>query len=234
MTGRLDEVELPELVQLFASGRRSVRIEVITTDNQRGRVYVEHGEVTECRFGDLLGEEAFFGLFEAGGRFMVYRFDPERSRRAMVSRGWQELILEAARRQDEAQRETDHGGAEDAAEDGLDNVLQLPLGQNADIVSRADEVRAERGSASPAPPETPTPDTTPTAQPVTERSTTEVGDDAPPANLFDETFAAAMRAYLIRDLDEANALFLRCNDLRPGDPRVAANLKRLESMRSKR
>jgi len=223
MTGRLDEVELPELVQLFASGRRSVRIEVTTADNRRGRIYVEHGQITECRFGDLLGEDAFFGLFESGGRFMVYRFDPERSRQAMVSRGWQELILEAARRKDEAERDRAELDPADAYVEELDNVLRLPLGGgNDDVVNRADEARLE------------SPPNARQEEPTTERSTSAESEAPPASDPFDEAFAAAMRAYLRRDLERAETLFLRCDELRPGDPRVAANLKRLESMRSHR
>ncbi|MEM9194038.1 MAG: hypothetical protein AAGF12_32990, partial [Myxococcota bacterium] len=48
---------------------------------------------------------------------------------------------------------------------------------------------------------------------------------------FDDLFAAATRAYLVRDIDLATALFRRCVDLRPDDPRIQANLESLERMR---
>ncbi len=250
MSGRLDDVSLPELVQLFATGGRSVRIEVTTRDGGRGRVTVEHGHLSECSFGDLLGEEAFFALFQEGGRFHVYRIDPERSRRAAVSRGWQELILEAARREDEAARDSERAEAEEG-----DNVVRLPVGDADDdpfgdpfadaFPSQVPEIPAPARvpSVAPEPPsaeETPQTDVSPA--PITDRTPTSSPPEATPTleslptptDAFDETFAAAMRAYLKRDLAEAQQLFDKCLSMRPNDARVKANLERLASMRKRR
>ena len=97
MSGRLDDVALPELVQMLASGGHTSRIELTATDGRRGSVTIEKGTVGRCRFGDLMAEDAFYALCRIGGRFAVYRTDPEALQRSTVARGWQELLLEAAR-----------------------------------------------------------------------------------------------------------------------------------------
>lgn len=229
MNGRLDEVSLPELVQLLATGRRSVRVEITRADGRRGELVLEEGQVTECEFADLLGEEAFFALYQAGGRFAVYRFDPDRSRRAAISRGWQELVFEAARRFDEASSSTED------LEHGAENVVRLPVG--AGFESLLDGLIPSLKVAEPPAVAVACsgPDASPTLREAPRKpSITAEIEGPPPADSFDDLFADALRAYMRRDLDAAQALFSRCHSLRPNDRRVAANLERLAHMRTRK
>lgn len=107
MSGRLEEVSLPELMQLLATGGRTVRIVVTHGDGQSGELILHRGQVMACSFASLRGEEAFFALYEpSGGQFEVFRVDAARVRRSTLALDWQALVFEAARRIDEAGRDS--------------------------------------------------------------------------------------------------------------------------------
>lgn len=212
MSGRLDDVTLPELMQLLGTGGRSVRIEITKADGREGVLVLQEGQVVECTFSNLLGEEAFFALYEDGGRFEVHRFDPEKSRRAAISRDWQELVFEAARRSDEASRMSGAPTRE--------NVVRLPTSEGMEALffdPPEPQPEAKLGGESFERPK-PLP--------------TECSEDLQLS--FQDLFELAMKAYLRRDLEEAQRFFQRCNELRPHDPRVRANLSRLTKTRKGR
>lgn len=246
MSGCLDEVSLPEIVQLLASGNRCVRIGITRTDGRHGEVVLENGQVTECYFSDLFGEEAFFALCRAEGAFTVQRFDPSRSRRVSVSRGWQELVLEAARRLDEERCEASTG----------ENVVRLPVGEGFDSIldvleppPAGDEAPALGRPPAKADPEAAPSPPGPEATPADGSDPAEGIDSLDPAHApeakgdggadplegeaFERAFAEAMRAYMRRSYDRALELFSRCREMRPHDQRVLANLERLSVRRSR-
>ena len=204
MSGRLDDVALPELVQMLASGGHTSRIELTATDGRRGSVTIEKGTVGRCRFGDLMAEDAFYALCRIGGRFAVYRTDPEALQRSTVARGWQELLLEAARLEDEERRDS--------------NVYPVPTPEREPSEPSLGVLDALAPSEPPPP------------LPATDVRTV----PPPPDDGFDALFAEATRCYLRRDLEQAEDLFTRCAAIRPNDRRVRANLKRLAEKKGRR
>ncbi|MEM9195505.1 MAG: DUF4388 domain-containing protein, partial [Myxococcota bacterium] len=116
MSGLLHDITLPELVQMFASRGYSVRIQLAARDGRSGLVIVEDGMVGRCEFDKLFGEDAFFALCRIGGTFAVYRAGAERESQATVSRSVQDLLIEAATREDEERR------------DSSGNVVPFPAG----------------------------------------------------------------------------------------------------------
>lgn len=232
---------------MFAGGGHSVRINLISTDGSHGSVTIEDGVVDQCRFGTLLGEDAFYALCGIAGRFMVTRTDPERHRRATVRRGWQELLMEAARLEDEASRPDHEALARPPSVAPLVSTPSSPHAtpsrpalrvvedwfptENVSAVSKPQLTVAAKldGAAmrvqdlvpdSVAPPVVQPPVVEP--EPM-EPEVSEPSDD----DIFADLFTEATKAYLLRNLDEAERMFEKCAEMRPGDLRVRSNLKRL-------
>lgn len=206
MSGQLDSPALPELVQMFASGGHAVRIDLISSDGDHGTVTIANYVVEECRFGSLLGEDAFYALCGIAGRFTVTRTDPERHRRAAVHRGWQELLIEAARKQDETSDPRLSVPPTPPSRPALRVVEDWFPAES--IASPQPIVTAQHNNA---------------ALRIQESRSEPQEEDR-----FSELFAKATKAYLLRDLDTAAELFAECQLLRPEDRRVRTNLKRLQ------
>ncbi len=103
MNGTLGLFSLVDLFQLLASSTRSGRLLV---EHPRGtaRVYFDKGKVVHADFESLKGEEAVYELFndERGSfEFSLGLPAPERT----ISGTTENLVLEAMRRVDEAQRD---------------------------------------------------------------------------------------------------------------------------------
>lgn len=230
MSGRLDDVALPELIQMLASGGHTSRIELTATDGQRGTVTIEKGTVGRCRFGELLAEDAFYALCRIGGRFSVYRTDPEQLHRATVARGWQELLLEAARLEDEERRDSNvypFPGPERAPSERAPSAG--PLGPLDLLTPSEPPPRVSGPPASTTHVKLPPPPRAPS-----EPASMEAEEEPAEEDRFDALFADATRAYLRRELDRAEALFTECASIRPNDRRVKANLKRLAEKKGRR
>ena len=112
--GELSFFSLPELIQLVCSSGQDAEIAITgrverrdDEPEQRGRVIVRGGRVFRCSAGATSGEAAFFELARLRhGRFSVNPLPSEGKDQASLLRySWQELLLEAARREDEAKRD---------------------------------------------------------------------------------------------------------------------------------
>ena len=225
MAGKLKDVILPELIQMLAFGGHTVRIDVTDPDERRGVLKIEDGQVCHCQLGELVGEEAFHALCSAGGVFEVYRTTAGGEQ--TISRSWQELLLDAARIEDEASRVAERLPSLPlglSPEDLAARLSEHPRTRTASIFA---ELLVESGLPSSVPPGTPSRPALVIPPPPA------LPDDAAwvEEGEFEVLFGEAIYAYLCRQLEESERLFRRCELLRPGDKRVKTNLRRLAERR---
>ncbi|MFO0661971.1 MAG: DUF4388 domain-containing protein [Polyangiaceae bacterium] len=122
LRGDLRQVPLPDLVQLLSMHRRSGLLSVLTPTGN-GELRIEDGDVTWASFRHLRGEKAFFRLLrEIDGSFSFAPASPPSSTSGPGSssslsgprmlQGTSNLILEAMRHRDEAERAADEIGVD--------------------------------------------------------------------------------------------------------------------------
>ncbi|HHE46465.1 MAG TPA: DUF4388 domain-containing protein, partial [Bacteroidetes bacterium] len=98
--GTIDSIQLPDIVQLIALGRRNVEVE-LTSERGSGSIFFRNGEIIHAACDGLKGEDAFYEMFTwIGGQFNVKALSSDVDR--TIEQTWQGLVLEAARRKDEA------------------------------------------------------------------------------------------------------------------------------------
>jgi CheY-like chemotaxis protein len=98
-SGALRQVGLQEVIQMECLGRHSSILEIRNRET-RGQIYIEAGAITHAAVGTLTGEKAFNQLLSlTGGEFQLkpFKSPPQRT----VQSGWENLLMEAARRFDE-------------------------------------------------------------------------------------------------------------------------------------
>lgn len=196
-----------DYLQLAGMGRHSVVIDV----RGRGVIVVKEGVLWSARDGQGEGEEAFFRLALLHSDVTCQALQEDPGPRTMKG-GAEELLLEAARRSDEA--------AESKAAPGVDpfsgfTELELEMGASA--------------KPAPAPPPKPRAPSPAPPAPHEPRPTPVPGQEA-----FDSLWDQGVEALLHRQYDEALLAFDRCNQLRPDDRRVLANLSRLQTLLKER
>jgi CheY-like chemotaxis protein len=102
--GVLRRVGLADVLQMECLARHSVVLNV-STGSTHGTVFVKDGQIIHAQCGGRVGEEAFNYLLSlGGGEFDVqpYAEPPKRS----IEGSWEFLLMEAARRRDEASEST--------------------------------------------------------------------------------------------------------------------------------
>ena len=98
--GVLRRVGLADVLQMECLARHSVVLKV-STGSTHGTVFVKDGQIIHAQCGGRIGEEAFNYLLSlGGGEFDVqtYAEPPQRT----IEGSWEFLLMEAARRRDEA------------------------------------------------------------------------------------------------------------------------------------
>ncbi len=103
MTGNIEEVPLPDLLQLFATSRKS-GVLVIRTDSRIGRAFLDEGRVHYA----LIEGQPELSPFKAAYRMLewrrgVFELEPPDARQfpKPLNMGVQELLMEVFRQQDE-------------------------------------------------------------------------------------------------------------------------------------
>src|SRR6185503_5789251 len=120
--GVLRRVGLQDVLQMECLARSSSVLE-ISTNQARGSVFVQDGQIVHAQVGELSGEEAFNHLMAlAGGNFNLKPFTEPPAR--TISGSWEFLLMEAARQRDEA---NDPSLSPSAAEGG--KSITAPPGQ---------------------------------------------------------------------------------------------------------
>jgi hypothetical protein len=97
--GSLNELPLSDIVQLVAVSGKTGMFSM-TRASEKGYVYLQHGQITHAKLGEVEGEDAIYALaLWSQGSF---QFSPGvESEARTISRSNTNLLLEAARRSDE-------------------------------------------------------------------------------------------------------------------------------------
>lgn len=197
-----------DYIQLACQGRHSVVIVLQQSGTPLGRIVVADGEVwsAEDRLGR--GDAALRRLlFDDGVSIDVRSLAPGQAGTRSLFGAWQALLLEAARLHDEAARVRARTRSEAA-------VPAVPPRQ-----PRAAE--AEVPAPLPPPPLPPVAKSAGGARAV---------DEPALSRRFEELYDQSVDALLSKRYVEAYQSFLAASALRPDDPRVAANLRRLREL----
>lgn len=101
MAGRLDLVNLFELLQTLEFNQKTGTLEVFGTDGHDGQIVVQNGSPTFARTDSRQGEEAIFDIALAKDGQFSFSPDVDETLERNVSRPITSLLLEAGRRMDE-------------------------------------------------------------------------------------------------------------------------------------
>lgn len=106
MEGDLSLLSIPDLLQMICLGGYSRDIHLFDGQTQVGVIAIRNGRVDRCFGYGIWGEAAFFRLVNMKrGRYKVNEAqDMSASDATLTAYSWQELLMEAARQQDEAAR----------------------------------------------------------------------------------------------------------------------------------
>jgi len=102
VSGSLQEMSLPDVIQILSNGRKTGKLE-IETDGQRGQIQFGDGMIYDARFGNVAGNEAVYALLcvQAGDFTLDPEFKPSERH---IQDSTESLLLEGMRRLDEAGR----------------------------------------------------------------------------------------------------------------------------------
>src|SRR5512143_1749192 len=105
MEGDLSLLSIPDLLQMICLGGYNRDIHLFDGATQVGVIAIRNGHIDRCFGFGTWGEAAFFKLVQLRrGRYKVNDAqDMSASDATLTAYSWQELLMEAARRQDEAQ-----------------------------------------------------------------------------------------------------------------------------------
>ena len=101
--GVLSDLELTDIIQMLCLSKRTALLHLKHRE-RRGRIVFDTGDVVHAQFDGEIGAEAVYEMLSLrqGDIFMQSDFEPvERS----IDIGWQDLLLEAVKRTDEARME---------------------------------------------------------------------------------------------------------------------------------
>lgn len=99
--GVLRRVGLQDVLQMECLARSSSVLDISTAE-AHGAIFVKDGQIIHAQMGQLAGEEAFNHLLSlSGGQFNLKPFTEPPTR--TISGSWEFLLMEAARKRDEAQ-----------------------------------------------------------------------------------------------------------------------------------
>lgn len=206
-----------DYVQLAGMGRHSVVIEV-RSPGGRGRLVIKSGEVWSAEDSLGRGMEAFRRLVFLGAAQVTCRTlgrseTPVRD----IDGSAESVLLDVARRLDEAERDSSVAGIVD---DGWGELFDEGAAK-----PRRSTRPPRRSSVAPRPTtQRPPPLIPPPSRAVTLPSMTTA------ARVFEEAFERGVDALLAKDYPRAYSAFLEAERAAPDDRRVAANLARLRAM----
>lgn len=257
MEGDLSLLSIPDLLQMICLGGYSRDIHLFDGPVQLGVIAIRHGRIERCFGFGTWGETAFYKLVNLRrGRYKVNEAqDMSGADATLTAYSWQELLMEAARLQDEAEHV-----AQPATATGRVIAFPTPASHAAafDLPTPPPVVMAHAAPAtavapialphvppptSPAPP-APAPSSPAAAAPFAASAaptrrvsqTMElpvVDEDGPiPTPDFTRLLEEATASYLRRDQARTEELLQQCLALRPGDKRVLQNLERIRRKKS--
>ena len=102
VSGSLEEMGLPDVIQILANGRKSGLLKV-SSGRLQGELMFQGGSIHDARFGDLTGAEAVYGILRLTEGDFALESDTTPVEDA-IGIPTHHLLLEAMRRLDEEQR----------------------------------------------------------------------------------------------------------------------------------
>ena len=100
LQGNLEEVALPDLLQVYCSGRQVARLTVNYSDAPDALFYVDSGELVDAQFGSLSGVDAVWAALEKeAGAFRV-EMGVEAPHRT-IDQHWSVVVMEGMKHADE-------------------------------------------------------------------------------------------------------------------------------------
>jgi len=156
--GRVDGIELMDIVQFNGLSRSTAALKVTTTDHE-GIIFFKSGEVVHAMCDNESGEKAFFSIlkFQGGSLQNIKGVEPPV---VTIQKSLESLLFEVALKSDESGGEVIAAPAESALEDLDRAILESTSGTVAPFV---EEKKAPVSTAS-AHPDIPQTDTRSTAQ----------------------------------------------------------------------
>ena len=114
LQGNLRDMAVADLIQQYGQDEKTAVLH-ITHDNEEAILYFHEGTVAHAELGDQNGEEAVYHAlgWENGAFSLEMDVSPPT---ASITRSWSGLLLEGARRLDEADQEAEIIAAEEAME----------------------------------------------------------------------------------------------------------------------
>src|SRR5207253_7129971 len=153
--GVLRRVGLQDVLQMECLARSSSVLEIVT-EEFRGSVFVQDGQIIHAEVGEQSGEAAFNQLLSLnGGEFNHKPFSEPPAR--TISGSWEFLLMEAARKRDEANESPSAAetGMSTTAPAGITEILSRAPGGAAHAIGGVGQVESILGpSIAPAPVET--------------------------------------------------------------------------------
>ncbi|HEX7603918.1 MAG TPA: response regulator [Polyangiaceae bacterium] len=193
-----------DYVQLSCMGRHSVTIDVESKEG-RGRIEIVEGALWSAVDAEgATGEDAFRRVaFRRDVKIQCIAAEAAPGERNLTS-PWESVLMESARLQDEEARASRP-------------VFDLGANPDDEFGDFAEHPSTAHLAVVPAAPET--------------RRPTLPSIGAPPVeDPFDTSYDQAIAALMSKDYQTAVTAFARARELRPDDPKVNANLKRLREM----
>lgn len=236
MEGDLSLLSIPDLLQMICLGGYSRDIHLFDGSVQLGVIAVRHGRVERCFGFGTWGEAAFYKLVALRrGRYKVNEArDQAGADTTLAAHSWQELLFEAARLQDEAERV-----AQSAAAAGRVIAFPTPAAHAAalELPAPPPAMIARPAALASVPSSPATAPVTISAAPARRVPQTMelpgIAEDGPlPGPDFTCLMEQATASYLRRDLARTEELLQQCLALRPGDRRVLHNLERVRRKKS--
>ncbi len=144
-SGAVAQAEIADLVQMYVLGQTSGRLE-IRQGADCGEMWFDQGRIVYALCGEIEGEEAFYRMMTwKNGQFALGRGDGPMPA-VNIEVGWQHLLLEGARRMDDAE----HGDARDDsggdAENDLSHLFENIVQNEVDLAKLTPERRRPMAS----------------------------------------------------------------------------------------
>lgn len=99
-TGKLDQFDLVDIIQMCCVGKRTGRLQ-IARRGERGVLYLRGGQIIHAASGALEGEDAAYQIIGwSAGQFSFQ--DGVQPDMATIQTGWEHLVMEGMRRRDES------------------------------------------------------------------------------------------------------------------------------------
>ncbi|MFW5967740.1 MAG: DUF4388 domain-containing protein [Persicimonas sp.] len=98
--GMLSDLELTDIIQMLCLSNRSTVLHLKHKDH-RGKIVFDRGKLVHAEFDNEEGVEAVYGMLALSQGDIFMESGPEYDERT-IEVGWQDLLLEAAKRADEA------------------------------------------------------------------------------------------------------------------------------------